>query len=201
MGTVANPLFSPETRPTRTRSRELAPSGVVGVLIFILTEIMFFAGLLSAFTITRATAVMAMWPPPGQPRLPAENTLVNTGVLLLSGLVLAFGHWRFRKSAAEVKGPLLAALILGTTFVALQGVEWVALLRQGLTLQSGSHGAFFYLIVGAHGLHAVVALASLGWALALAFRGRLKPTQLYTVETFWYFVVLLWPIIYTRVYF
>jgi len=183
------------------RNREIAPSGVVGMLIFIVTEVMLFAGFLSAFTITRSNALMGMWPPPGQPRLPVENTMVNTGALLLSGLVLVIGHWRLKKNLTNVRGPLIAALILGSTFVALQGVEWVALLRQGLTMMSSPHGSFFYLIVGVHGLHALAAIIAVGWALSRSLRGKLKASEFYTVETFWYFVVLMWPIIYTRVYF
>ena len=61
------------------------PSAVLGMAIFILTEIMLFAGLVSAFSITKAGAVLC-WPPPGQPRLPADETLVNTIALLLSGV-------------------------------------------------------------------------------------------------------------------
>ena len=51
-------------------------------------------------------------------------------------------------------------MLLGAFFVLFQGVEWVALLREGLTLTSSTHGAFFYLIIGTHALHAVVALGS-----------------------------------------
>lgn len=182
------------------RAPAIAPSGVIGMLIFVVTEIMFFAGLLSAFTITRATAVMDTWPPPGQPRLPVEDTMINTAALLLSGLVLAFGHWRFKKSPAQVKGPLIGALILGASFVALQGVEWVAMLSQGLTLKSGAHGAFFYLIVGTHGVHALAAIGGLGYVLWRALQNKLKPGELYAAEVFWYFVVLVWPVVFARVY-
>jgi heme/copper-type cytochrome/quinol oxidase subunit 3 len=198
MSAVADPVFIPRARRKR---QPIAPSGVIGMLVFIVAELMFFAGLLSAFTITRATAVMAIWPPPGQPRLPAEDTLINTAALVLSGVVLAFGHWRHKKAPRAITLPLVATLALGGAFVALQGVEWVAMIRQGLTLQSGAHGAFFYLIVGAHGLHAIGALIALAWLLARAMRGRMKASELYTVEVFWYFVVLLWPVIYARVYF
>lgn len=200
MSAAANPALTPP-RARRERAPAIAPSGVIGMLILILTEIMFFAGLLSAFTITRATAVMGMWPPPGQPRLPVEDTLINSAALILSGIVLAFGHWRFKKSPAQVKGPLIGALILGATFVGLQGVEWAAMLRQGLTLQSGAHGAFFYVIVGTHAVHAIAAIGGLGYVLYRALRNTLKASELYTAETFWYFVVLLWPVIYARVYF
>jgi cytochrome c oxidase subunit 3 len=80
-------------------------------------------------------------------------------------------------------------------------VEWVGLLSQGLTLTSSPLGSFFYLIVGSHALHAVVALIALGFAWAQMARGKLAPGLFFGAQTFWYFVVLLWPVIYARVYF
>lgn len=187
----------PEPRP----KKKIAHSGVVGMLVFVLTEIMFFAGLISAVTITRSTALMNIWPPPGQPRLPVEETLINTAALLLSGVLLGVAHFRFKKSPELVKAPLIAAMLLGAAFVGLQGAEWVALLAQGLTPQSSAHGAFFYLIVGIHGLHALAAIGGLAYVLRRAQQGRLIASELHTAEIFWYFVVLLWPVIYGRLYF
>jgi heme/copper-type cytochrome/quinol oxidase subunit 3 len=97
--------------------------------------------------------------------------------------------------------PLLASIVLGGLFVGLQGVEWVALLAEGLTLTSSSHGSFFYLIVGAHGAHALGALLALGYVAVRLARGSLQRSELVTVELFWAFVVVLWPFIYARVYF
>ena len=188
-------------RPEPGPRKKIAHSGVIGMLVFVATEIMFFAGLLSAVTITRATALMDIWPPPGQPRLPVEETLINTAALLLSGVLLGVAHFRFKKSPELVKAPLIASMLLGAAFVGLQGAEWVALIGQGLTLQSSAHGAFFYLIVGIHGLHALGAIGGLAFVLWRAQKGRLKASELYTAEVFWYFVVLLWPIIYGRLYF
>lgn len=181
--------------------KPVAPSGVVGMLVFIAAEMMFFAGLLSAVTITRASALMGIWPPPGQPRLPVEETLINTAALLISGALLGVAHFRFKKSPELVKAPLMASIMLGAAFVGLQGAEWVALIAQGLTLQSSAHGAFFYLIVGTHGVHALGAIVGLGYVMLRAHQGRLRAGELYAAETFWYFVVLLWPVIYARVYF
>lgn len=185
----------------RPHRRPVAPSGVVGVLIFILTEVMFFAGLISALTITRASALMGLWPPPGQPRLPVEETLFNTAALIASGILLGVAHFRFRRSPDLVMKPLLASMVLGALFVVLQGVEWVGLIAQGLTMTSSAHGSFFYLIVGGHALHAVAALLGLGYVALRAAQGQLRASELYTAELFWYFVVLLWPVIFGRVYF
>ncbi|MFO0723062.1 MAG: heme-copper oxidase subunit III [Myxococcota bacterium] len=198
MSVSASEMSMDRARPPR---KELAPSGVIGMLIFVMAEIMFFAGLLSAFTITRATALLGIWPPPGQPRLPSEETLINTGALLLSGAILGIAHAQAKKGPAAVRLPLAAAMALGTAFLGLQGREWVAMLAQGLTLQSSVHGAFFYLIVGTHGVHAVAALLGLAYVLWRAIRGTLTPSQLYTAATFWYFVVLVWPVIYARLYY
>lgn len=181
------------------RRRQLAPNGVIGMIIFVFAEIMFFAGFVSAHTIVKSGA-LGGWPPPGQPRLPIEQTAVNTAALLASGAVLFFAHRRFTTNPASARGPLALAMALGAFFVACQGYEWVALLREGLTLTSSTHGAFFYLIVGAHAAHAVAALLGLLYCFTRLMRRELVLPQLMTAEIFWYFVVAVWPILYWRVY-
>jgi cytochrome c oxidase subunit 3 len=76
----------------------------------------------------------------------------------------------------------------------------VALLGEGLTMQSSTYGGFFYLIVGTHALHAIGALTALVWAWHRLYTGRLTASQLATVAAFWYFVVLVWPVLYIQVY-
>ncbi len=101
---------------------------------------------------------------------------------------------------ARAKRPLAAAMALGAFFVCFQGYEWVALIRQGLTLTSSNHGSFFYLIVGLHGLHAIAGLSVLARAGILLARGRLAPGHFAAAQVFWYFVVGLWPVLYFAVY-
>lgn len=170
------------------------------MLIFIFTEVMFFSGLISAHAIVKSQAVGQMWPPYGQPRLPVEETALNSSALLVSGVVLAFVWFAYRRDAATARIPLLLSIVLGAIFVVFQGAEWVALLAEGLTMQSSAYGAFFYLIVGAHALHAVGALLALGWAFTRLDRRELTSSQLATVSAFWYFVVLVWPVLYWTVY-
>lgn len=181
-----------------SRREPLIPNGVLGMLIFVMTEIMFFAGLISAFTIIKAGA--PIWPPPGQPRLPIEETALNTAALLLSGVMLFVAGRRYQKSRESARLPLLLSMGLGLFFVVFQGAEWVALISQGLTLTSSALGSFFYLIVGLHALHAVAALALLARAALRIQRGWLARRQLATAEVFWYFVVGIWPVLYAVVY-
>lgn len=189
-----------EHRPAPVRSKPLLSSGVAGMLIFIFTEAMFFAGLISAHAIVRSQVAGQLWPPYGQPRLPVEQTAVNSLALLLSGALLVLAWFLYRRKPSKAKIPLLLSVLLGTVFVVFQGVEWMALLADGLTIQSSTYGGFFYLIVGAHAIHAVGALGALVWAVRKLDRDELTASQLGTVSAFWYFVVLVWPILYLKVY-
>lgn len=178
--------------------QQLLPSSVLGMLIFVGCEIMLFAGLISAFVIIKAGA--PIWPPPDQPRLPIGETAVNTAALLLSGGLLFVARRAFARDRRGALRPLLASIGLGAFFVLFQGVEWLRLIRQGLTLTSSSLGSFFYLIVGMHALHAIAALGLLVYTGVRLSRGWLAGSQLAAAEVFWYFVVGMWPILYLVVY-
>lgn len=187
-----------EARPRRTGVTDHA---VFGMGLFVFTEVMLFAAFISAFIIVRRVVPADQWPPPNQPRLPFERTAINTVALLLSGvaLVLSQRALRSRGMAAAVR-PLGVAVVLGAFFLLFQGAEWLALIRQGLTITSSQIGSFFFLIVGAHALHAVIALTGLVYCWARMRSGRLKLSVFGAFQLFWYFVVLMWPIIYLEVY-
>jgi cytochrome c oxidase subunit 3 len=195
--TLVTPEVSTSSPPKR---RELIPSGLLAVSIFIITELMMFTGFISAFMIVKGRAIGGVWPPAGQPLLPAEETAINTAALILSGLLLIVTEVVFRRNQRLAKLPMGLSIALGAWFVAAQGIEWTALLEQGLTLTSSTHGAFFYTIVGFHGIHAVVALGFLIWAFIRLLMGKLAAGQLWATQAFWYFVVGIWPLIYWQVY-
>ncbi len=191
------------TPPIRLISAEhgeprVISNGVLGMSLFVLTEIMLFAGMISVFNIVRASAIV--WPPPGQPRLPVEETAVNTLALFASGLCVYLAQRRFETSRPSARLPLTLAIVLAAFFVLFQGYEWISMIAQGLTLTSSTLGSFFYLIVGMHALHVVAALVLMIQTWRRHARGWLQPSQLATTAVFWYFVVGAWPIIYWRVY-
>lgn len=183
---------------TEARPPQIVPSAVLGMLIFVFTEVMFFAGFISAFAIIKAGA--PIWPPPDQPRLPLEETAFNTAALLLSGALLFAARRAFQRDRSRAKTLMLWSMLLGAFFVSFQGAEWVRLIAQGLTLTSSSLGSFFYLIVGLHALHAVIALGLLVYTWLRLRRGWLASGELATAEIFWYFVVGVWPVLYLTVY-
>ena len=83
-------------------------SGVFGMLIFMVTEAMFFAGLISAYMGIRAG--IEEWPPWGQPRLPVVATAFNTVVLLASGFIMVHSRACFKKNQLA-----FGALVILTT--------------------------------------------------------------------------------------
>lgn len=187
-----------ETTHNHVSSRDIRfpdgiSNGAVGMILFLAAETMFFAGLISAYLVFRSGTTE--WPPVGQPRLPVEQTAFNTALLLLSGFMLAGAILR-RESARLLA--LRLSLVLGAAFVVFQGREWIRLIGYGLTATSSLYGSFFYLIVGAHAVHAVAGLLLLGWVMARA-RAR-RSVELAAPAIYWFFVVGLWPILYWLVY-
>jgi cytochrome c oxidase subunit 3 len=183
------------------RREGLALNGVFATALFVFVEVMLFAGFISAFIVAENSVMPGMWPPPGQPRLPVASTAINTVALLLSGVALFLAHRAYRSRGPNAaRTPLVASIALGTFFVGFQGAEWLALIRQGLTLTSSQLGSYFYLIIGCHALHAVVALIVLFVCWRALRAGRLGPSLFGGAQVFWYFVVLMWPVLYALVY-
>ena len=191
----------------RRARRTIVEDGPIAMLVFVIFEVMMFAGMIIVFMLTRETAGDA-WPPAEQPWFPLEETAINTAALLLSGGLVFLAARMWQKGQTRV-GPLLCtAIVLGAFFVFFQGVVWVTLIRQGLNLTSSLHGNFFCLIVGMHGANAVGALIFLSFAwLRLKPlrddgepRGSLSHSTFSAARILWYFVVGGWPVLYLSLY-
>lgn len=186
--------------------RKGIPDGVLGMVFLLFSEAMLFAGLISAYIVNRAGASVT-WPPADQPRLPIGVTGVNTLVLLSSAVVLYLFTRRVKKiSAIDSKSInlLLLTIMLGITFLAVQGTEWARLIGYGLTTHSSIYGAFFYTIIGAHGLHVLVGLSILLYlyfAVKRASSFEKAKNIIATCILYWFFVVAIWPVLYRLIYF
>ncbi|MBI4245155.1 MAG: heme-copper oxidase subunit III [Planctomycetes bacterium] len=174
------------------------------IMLLIFSEMMIFAGLISAYLILKFNNT-TNWPSAGQPRYPQEATLINTIILLLSGVLM----FLFRRSLnrnlqfSKLSGLLIACCVLGIVFLVLQGQEWLKLISYGLTITSSVYGSIFYSIIGFHAIHVLIAVVWLIWAsrlvIASKFSGHLINLDICGI--FWYFVVLLWPLLYGVIYF
>jgi heme/copper-type cytochrome/quinol oxidase subunit 3 len=193
-------------QPPRAARRAEQPSPVsnarLAILIVIAAEVMFFTGLVGAYIVFRGAA--KDWPPQDLPRLPIGVTAANT-VLLLASIVpmtRALRAIRADDRIGAARGALWTAL-LGSAFLAVQGLEWVRLVRHGLTLSSGTYGGIFYVLIGCHGLHVLVAVVWLLVVAALAHNGRFTAARHAALETctlYWYLVCGLWAFLFPLVY-
>ena len=193
-GTLSRPVSARPERP-----EPAIPHAVFGMVLAIICEMLFFSGLVAAF-IVGESANPGAWPPPGQPRFPVEVTGVNTLALLASGVLALLANRAHGAGRPSFVGLLTAAAVLGAVFLGVQGIEWQGLIREGLTLSYSTHASFFYLLVGMHAAHALVALGGLLWAVAQARKGALGKGGLVAASLFWGFVVLVWPVLYVLVY-
>lgn len=174
----------------------------LGLLIFLGTEAMFFAGLISAFLILRAGS--GAWPPSGQPRLPVTVTGINTLFLLFSGYTM---HRSLKAARADNQKAIVSWLsitgLLGAIFLGVQGSEWIRLVHYGLTFTSSLYGGIFYTLIGCHGLHVLAAVIVL---LVILGRARARRYSVYhhtgvaLCQIYWLFVVGIWPVLYILVY-
>src|SRR5262245_59993084 len=174
----------------------------LALVFFMGAESMFFAALISSLFVLRAS--LPVWPPPLQPQLPIGVTTGNTVVLLGSSVAMvlaarALGRYHHR----DLVRRLSVAAVLGALFLPVQGSEWVALIRKGLTLSSSTYGTAFYTLIGTHALHVVGALAWLVVTAGLAAArgaGRPRAALVRGCALYWHFVVGLWLVLFVAVY-
>lgn len=192
MSTLAQPV--PRIR------KPAIPSSILGMLIFIATELMFFTALISAFVVIKKERVT--WALPETIQLPVVATGFNTFLLLMSGAFLIYAGFKVAQSEMGLaRSWTLRSLLLGSSFLALQGYEWVQLIGFGLTMKSSIFGALFFLIIGAHGIHVLAGVIALAFTLVKMGRDQVTLSDFRAMQMYWSLVVLVWPLLYYMVYF
>lgn len=186
--------------PSLERRKPAVSSPVFGMLVFVVTEAMFFSGLVSAFLVNRTNS-FGNWAPPGNITLPQLATAFNTAVLMASGILMVLACIKHPKDAEKSKALYFQSTLLGAFFVAFQGWEWIKLIEWGMTINSGIFGATFFLLIGSHGFHAALAILAMVWHGRAMQRGTMTTEGLKALAVFWLFIVGVWPILYGLVYF
>jgi len=188
--------------PPANRSSRVEPQ-LLGMLLFIISEIMVFGAFFTAYFFIRVVAGDEWFPFKGY-ELPKAVAGVNTAILLSSSLTM---HWSLesikRGNRAGLRAGLLLTFMLGATFLLIQVNEYVNLTGEGLTPSAFAQGSVFYGLTGLHGAHVFVGLTLLAMATVRAFRGHYTPEEHRGVEVpgiYWHFVDVMWVIVYTSVY-
>jgi cytochrome c oxidase subunit 3 len=176
----------------------------VGTIIWLSSELMFFAGLFAIYFTARAQNAAEEWPPPPT-ELNVPYALVVTIVLVASSFTCQFGV--FAAERGDVFGLrrwYLLTLLMGTIFVLGQAYEYYNLVGEGTTIQSGAYGTVFYLATGFHGLHVTGGLIAFIFLMIRTKLSKFTPQQAtaaIVVSYYWHFVDVVWIGLFAVIYF
>jgi cytochrome c oxidase subunit III len=177
-------------------------SSLLGMVLFIASEVMFFGGLFGAYFTIRAAA--STWPPEGTPELTTWYAALLTATLVSSSVTMQFGIFAIRRGdqRALVRW-LLVTLVLGLAFLCGQGYEYSKLIHEGMTLSSGVFGSTFFTLTGFHGAHVAGGAAFITIVLLRARSGQFTARYHDTVEMasyYWHFVDVVWIGLFSTIY-
>ena len=184
--------------PEANRSSRVEPQ-LLGMLLFIISEVMLFGAFFTAYFFIRVVADNP-WPAEGD-ELPVAIAGVNTAILLSSSLTM---HWALegakRENRAALRVGLLTTFLLGVTFLTVQINEYFHI---GFAVGETAQSSIFYGLTGLHGAHVFVGLTLLLFANIRAFRGHFTAKEHRGVEVpgiYWHFVDVMWIIVYSTIY-
>ena len=174
----------------------------VGTIVWLSSELMFFAGLFAMYFTVRA-AHPGEWPmEPTELNVP--YSLAVTLVLVSSSVTCQFGV--FAAERGDVYGLrrwFLFTFFLGFAFVLGQAYEYMELVHEGTTIAATGYGSVFYLTTGFHGLHVVGGLIAFLFVLARSTMGRFtsaQATSAIVVSYYWHFVDVVWIGLFATIY-
>ena len=172
----------------------------LGMLLFIISEIMLFGAFFTAYFFIRVVAGDEWFPIEGI-SLPKAVAGVNTAILVSSSFTM---HWALEGARNENRNALrvglLTTFLLGLTFLTVQVNEYIHI---GFSPQDHAQGTIFYGLTGLHGCHVFVGLTLLSFATIRAFRGHFTAKEHRGVEVpgiYWHFVDVMWIFVYSTVY-
>ena len=187
----------------------------VGTIVWLSSEVMFFAGLFAMYFTLRATS----------PEVWAENTevlnvpmaSVNTLILVLSSVTCQFGVFAAERLQPRRTGGLFQfskwgltewfalTFLMGAVFVSVQVYEYASLVAEGVTISASAYGSAFYITTGFHALHVTGGLIAFLFIIGRAFVakrfGHYEATSAIVVSYYWHFVDVVWIVLFLLVYF
>lgn len=186
----------------------------VGTIIWLSSELMFFAALFASYFTIRAVS----------PDLWSSNTelldvpfaAVNTTILVLSSLTCQLGVFAAERGQVGRSGSLLnvggwglrewfiLTYIMGAVFIGGQAVEYATLIQEGVTIPASAYGTMFYLTTGFHGLHVTGGLIAFLFVLGRTYIARKftheQAVSAIVVSYYWHFVDVVWIGLFATIY-
>jgi cytochrome c oxidase subunit 3 len=186
----------------------------VGTVVWLASELMFFAALFAAYFTIRAVS----------PELWAQETealnvpfaTANTTILVLSSVTCQMGVFAAERGRVGRSGGLLnfrlwglrewyvLTFLMGAVFIGGQALEYAELVHEGLTMSSSPYGSVFYLTTGFHGLHVFGGLVAFLLVLGRTYMARQftheQAVMSIVVSYYWHFVDVVWIALFATIY-
>jgi len=186
----------------------------VGTIIWLSSELMFFAALFASYFTIRAQS----------PDLWADKTdmlnvpfsTANTIILVLSSVTCQLGVFAAERGQVGRLGSVfnvagwglrewfVLTYVMGAVFIGGQALEYAKLVHEGLTIPSDAYGTMFYLTTGFHGLHVTGGLVAFIFVLGRTFLARKftheQAVSAIVVSYYWHFVDVVWIALFATIY-
>jgi cytochrome c oxidase subunit 3 len=188
---------------------------ILGMILFITSEVMFFSGLFAAYFATRAAN--QPWPPNncgegapagchpfGELLDPLGLILVATIILVASSFTCQFAVWSIRRG--DRRGfirNITVTFVLGVIFLVMQAYDYTILFGEGMTLGSGAFATTYFTLTGFHGAHVFGGVLMLGVILYRGTAGQFSAKHHDAVEAvslYWHFVDVVWILLFSILY-
>jgi cytochrome c oxidase subunit III len=186
----------------------------VGTIIWLSSELMFFAALFASYFTIRAVSP-DLWAQSTE-KLDVPYAAVNTTILVLSSLTCQLGVFAAERgqvgrtgSPFQVKGWglrewFILTYFMGAVFVAGQANEYATLIKEGITIPSSGYGSMFYLTTGFHALHVTGGLIAFLFVIGRTFLAKRftheQAVSAIVVSYYWHFVDVVWIGLFATIY-
>ncbi|GAA3844360.1 heme-copper oxidase subunit III [Sphaerisporangium flaviroseum] len=176
----------------------------VGTIVWLSSELMFFAALFAMYFTIRSVSLGQGKPWP-ETHLDVPYALVNTIVLVLSSVTCQLGVWAAEKGQVKkLRFWYIISFLMGAWFVGGQLYEYNNLVNEGLTLSANAYGSVFYLTTGFHGLHVTGGLIAFLFMLGRTYAAKRftheQATSAIVVSYYWHFVDVVWIGLFATIY-
>nr|YP_003734733.1 cytochrome c oxidase subunit III [Eupolyphaga sinensis]ACO07082.1 cytochrome c oxidase subunit III [Eupolyphaga sinensis]QYH44915.1 cytochrome c oxidase subunit 3 [Eupolyphaga sinensis] len=176
-----------------------------GMILFIISEILFFISFFWAFfhsSLSPTIDIGSTWPPTGiNPFNPLQIPLLNTAILLASGVTVTWAHHGLlENNHKQTFQGLLITIILGLYFTLLQAYEYV---EASFTIADSIYGSTFFVATGFHGLHVIIGTTFLLMCFLRHLVMHFSSNHHFGFEAaawYWHFVDVVWLFLYTSIY-
>jgi len=199
------PVATASAISTTTAHASRRPNLVsVGTIVWLSSELMFFAALFAMYFTIRSVSLGQDKPWPTV-ELDVPFALFNTVVLVLSSVTCQMGVWAAeRGQVGKLRFWYVVSFLLGAYFVGGQLWEYRELVHKGLTLSSDAYGSIFYLATGFHGLHVTGGLIAFLFMLGRTYAAKRftheQATSAIVVSYYWHFVDVVWIGLFATIY-